>query len=317
MNQQWLSLIEDKQMLHVLSIAKNVASGKSTVLITGDSGVGKEFIAQYIHSSSARAKAPFIALNCAAIPENLLESELFGFEKSAFTGASQSKMGKFEAAHNGTFLLDEISELPLALQAKILRVIQEGEIVRLGSNEVKKVNIRFIFSTNKELSEMVENGEFRKDLFYRINVIPLKVPALRFRQKDLKNLTRYFLRILAEENSLVEKNLSSEAWDKIVSWSWPGNVRELRNVLERSLLLSKENPVTADEILIDGTDPKGSNPSFGPGMTVFEAEKLLILKTLEFTEQNRTKAAELLGISVRTLRNKLHEYFGMEGEKSA
>lgn len=313
MNSSWLDLIEDRQMLHVISIAKNIANSKSTILLTGESGVGKEVMSKYIHQISARSKSPFVAINCAAIPENLLEAELFGYEKGAFTSAVQSKPGKFEEANNGTFLLDEISELPLLLQTKILRVVQEGELVRLGSNQVKKVNIRFICAANRDLGEMVERGQFRKDLYYRINVIPLKIPSLRFRPKDLKNLIKFFLRTISEENNLPNKLLTSEAWDKLMSWSWPGNIRELKNVIERSVLLSKSNDISVDEILLEGAEEKAS-VHFGPGMTVSQAEKLLILKTLEFTEQNRTKAAELLGISVRTLRNKLHEYFGAEGE---
>ena len=193
MEDLWTNNVKDSQMSKAVSMAKNIAPRKATVMIYGESGVGKELMARFIHENSHRNNAPFIAVNCAAVPENLLESELFGYEKGAFTGAHQTKLGKFELANKGTFLLDEISELPLHLQGKLLRVLQENEIERVGGTEVKKIDVRFICTSNKSLSEMVRKGEFRQDLFYRLNVIPLNIPSLRERKKDINSLVSYFL----------------------------------------------------------------------------------------------------------------------------
>ncbi len=299
----------DPEMKRLLHLASNVASSRATILISGESGTGKEILARYIHAKSPRASRRLVAVNCAAIPADLLESELFGFEKGAFTGAVQMKPGKFELANQSTFLLDEISEMPLILQAKLLRVIQEGEVERLGAKAPVKVNVRLIATTNRDLPAMVKAGQFREDLYYRLNVIPLAIPALRNRPRDIEELARFFTEVSGLVNGKSEKRLSAEAVQKLKSWKWPGNVRELENVIERSILMSAQPEISADDIEIAGFKPQ---PTQGgdlvPGMTIEEAERRLIMKTLEYTSQNRTKAAQLLGISIRTLRNKLHEY---------
>jgi two-component system response regulator FlrC len=298
----------DAKMRKILEVAESIAASRATVLICGESGTGKELLARYIHAKSHRSSRRFIALNCAAVPEGLLESELFGYEKGAFTGADQRKPGKFELAQDSTFLLDEISELPLLLQAKLLRVIQEGEVERLGSQQPMKVNFRLIATTNRSLEEMVQKGEFREDLYYRLNVIPLEVPPLRSRPRDVELLARLFTEMSCAENGLAQKQLSAEAVTHLKSWRWPGNVRELQNVIERTILLSPENEITAEGVQLKIEAASEAPSALGPGMTVSEAEKLLILKTLEHTGQNRTRAAQMLGISIRTLRNKINEY---------
>lgn len=298
----------DPAMKRVVALAENVASSRAAILISGESGTGKELLARFIHSKSLRASQRFIAINCAAVPEGLLESELFGYEKGAFTGAVQAKPGKFELAHNSTFLLDEITEMPLALQAKLLRVIQEGEIERLGASKPTKVNVRLIATTNRNLRTMVESGEFREDLYYRLNVIPLEVPPLRFRPEDVKYLARMFLEISVHENGKIEKSFSVDALNKLLNWKWPGNVRELQNVIERAVLVSLDAVIQSTDIHINGFETRSTEKPFAPGMTINEAERQLIMKTLEHTGQNRTQAARLLGISIRTLRNKLNEY---------
>lgn len=314
----------DPEMKRILKLAENVASSRATVLICGESGTGKELLARYIHAKSQRAGRRFVAVNCAAVPEGLLESELFGYEKGAFTGAVNSKPGKFELANDSTFLLDEVSEMPLLLQAKLLRVIQEGEIERLGARQPTKVNIRLVATTNRDLLQMVKAGQFREDLYYRLNVLPLQIPALRMRPRDIELLSRFFLDMSGHINGRPARGFTDEGIAKLMRWSWPGNVRELENVIERSVLLSQNELVTADEILINGFDQARAAAvvandseempmlqlSISPGMTLSEAERQLILKTLEYTRQNRTQAAKLLGISIRTLRNKLHEYNG-------
>lgn len=305
----------DPEMKRLLQLAENVAPSKATILICGESGTGKELLARFIHSKSPRGNKRFVAVNCAAVPEGLLESELFGFEKGAFTGAQSSKPGKFELAHESTFLLDEVSEMPLLLQAKLLRVIQEGEVERLGAKQPQKINVRLIATTNRDLQEMVRKGEFREDLYYRLNVIPFRIPSLRNRPRDIENLSRFFLEVSSLVNGKATKTLSDDAKKKLMSWSWPGNIRELENVIERSVLLAKENTIEADEIFINGFHEHPPEDAFVPGMTISEAERKLIMKTLEHTQQNRTQAARLLGISIRTLRNKLHEY-GASDERS-
>ena len=309
---KWVKNIKDPKMIKVVEMAYRISPRKATVLITGESGVGKELLARFIHESSHRKKDPFIATNCAAVPENLLESELFGYEKGAFTGAQTSKPGKLEMANKGTFLLDEISEMPLVLQGKLLRILQESELERLGSTQTKKIDVRFICTTNKNLAEMVKKGEFRQDLFYRLNVIPLNIPPLRSRKKDLNHLVTYFLKKLAEDNHMEIKKMSPEAMDKIYRWTWPGNIRELQNVMERSCLMSSKETLLAQDIQIETIPTEEDSSSrtevIATGMTIEEAERRLILKTLEYTGKNRTQAAQILGISIRTLRNKINEY---------
>lgn len=297
----------DPGVLNILKLIENVAASRASILIGGESGVGKEELSRWIHDSSPRKNKAFIAVNCAAIPAGLLESELFGFEKGSFTGAHQSKPGKIELAQGGTFLLDEISELPLELQGKLLRVIQEREIERLGSKTKTTLDVRFICTTNRDLKAMVAAGTFRGDLFYRINVVPVFIPSLRERINDIRFLSQMFLEQMCADNGLDKKTLTVDAEKKLVKWSWPGNVRELQNVIERSVLTCTQSEMSADDILIDGFEEQKSG-IFGPGMTIHDAEKMLIMKTLEHTNQNRTHAAKLLGISIRTLRNKLNEY---------
>jgi transcriptional regulator with PAS, ATPase and Fis domain len=313
---EWIKNVKDTEMKKVVQIASNIAARKATVLITGESGVGKELMSRYIHSMSHRADHAFVATNCAAVPENLLESELFGYEKGAFTGANTSKPGKVEAAHQGTFLLDEISELPLSLQGKLLRVLQESEVERLGSTQVRKVDVRFICTTNRSLVDMVKKGEFRQDLFYRLNVIPLNIPPLRTRKKDINNLVQYFLTKVSVDNKMRIKEISPDALHKIHRWSWPGNIRELQNVIERSCLMSSGDCLFPEDIRIETTSLQPQAPVetglVTTGMTIQEAERRLILKTLEHTGENRTQAAKILGISIRTLRNKLNEYRSTE-----
>lgn len=298
----------DVRMKRLLEMADQVAASRACVLITGESGTGKELLAQYIHAKSNRSDKAFVAINSAAVPEGLLESELFGFEKGAFTGADKSKAGKFEIAHRGTFMLDEISELPLLLQSKLLRVLQEGEIERVGGLKPVKVDIRFIAACNQDLAQLVQAGRFREDLFYRLNVIPLRIPALRERPRDIELLSQMFLDVACEQNSLGERKLSEPAIRKLMAWKWPGNIRELQNVIERSVLMSPQETLSDADIHIEGFEQAAASEDFRIGMTVSEAEKKLILKTLEYTSQNRTQAAQILGISIRTLRNKLHEY---------
>ena len=302
--------IADPRMKRIYEMAAGIANSRASVLINGESGTGKEVLARFIHDHSARRARKFVALNCAAVPENLLESELFGFERGAFTGADKQKLGKFEMAHHGSFLLDEISEMPLLLQAKLLRVLQEGEVERLGGNGPIKINVRIIATTNRDLEQMVRAGQFREDLYYRLNVIPLTLPALRTRPLDVETFARAFVRASCLENEVPVKALSPSAVDHLRAYAWPGNVRELRNVIERSVLLAgPEMNLGPDQIMLPlAMRPPTPEPTLKAGMTVAEVERRLILETLQHTAQNRTRAAEMLGISIRTLRNKLHEY---------
>ncbi len=297
----------DPEVERVIKTAKNVAASRATVLIIGESGCGKELLARYIHQNSNRVKRNFVAVNCAAVPEGLLESELFGYEKGAFTGANQRKIGKFELANEGSFLLDEISEMPMALQAKILRVLQESEIERLGGNGPVKVDVRLIATTNKELSDLVGQNQFRSDLYYRLNVVPLRLPPLRSRPADIEVLAKKFVQSSCAKNNRALKIMTNDAMAKLTSHQWPGNIRELQNVIERSVLLCEGEQLTAERILISEFQFSPRDVSLRPGMSIQEAEDLLIKKTLEFTKQNKSQAARLLGISVRTLRNKLNE----------
>lgn len=305
---------DDPEMIRILKTAENVASSRATILLQGESGTGKELLARFIHANSPRAQKRFIAINCAAVPDGLLESELFGHEKGAFTGAHLAKPGKFELAHDSTLLLDEVSEMPMLLQAKLLRVIQEGEIERLGARQPTRVNVRLIATTNRDLAALVRRGEFREDLFYRLNVVPLRIPALRERPRDIENLAQFFTEVSSHLNGRPMRRLTADAMQKLCSWKWPGNVRELENVIERAVLFATSEEIEVAQIEIEGWTadarvlPVASTNGMTAGMTVAQAEQLLIMKTLEHTEQNRTQAAKLLGISIRTLRNKLHEY---------
>ncbi len=311
-------LTQDPGMIRLLTTLEGVAASQATVLISGESGTGKELLARYIHARSPRAHRPFVALNCAALPDSLLESELFGHERGAFTGAVQKKLGKFEMAHTGTLFLDEISEMNLGLQAKLLRVLQEREVDRIGGREPVPVNIRVIATTNRSLYHEVTQGRFREDLFYRLNVFPVTVPPLRERQGDIPLLARHFLRSSAQRNGLPMPTLSERAVVELQGRPWKGNVRELENVMERAILVPNGGAVDVDHLMPgDGTvllrEPEPIVPAMPPSShgSLWEMERDLIFKTLARVKENRTHAAKELGISIRTLRNKLREYRDM------
>jgi transcriptional regulator with PAS, ATPase and Fis domain len=307
-----MMISNDSDFQKMLNTATNIAASKATVLISGESGTGKELLARHIHEKSSRHHKRLVALNCAAVPEGLLESELFGFERGAFTGAVNQKIGKIELAHQSTILLDEISEMPLSLQSKLLRVLQEEEIDRLGGKNPIKIDIRVIATTNKDLRLLVRDGKFREDLYYRLNVITLTIPALRNRPFDIPILSEHFLQVNAILNSKHVTSLTKGALQKLQNWNWPGNVRELENVIERAVLLSQSEEINEESIVIDNEVNMTSRNDM-PVTTIAEMEKKLIFQALAKTNQNRTRAAEILGISIRTLRNKLNEY-KLEGE---
>jgi len=311
---------KDPKLLALLQRARTVASSKATVLILGESGTGKEVFARYIHHASNRRQGPFVALNCAALPETLLESELFGHEKGAFTGAVAAKKGKFELADSGTLLLDEIGEIPLHLQAKLLRVLQEEEVDRLGGRHPVKVDVHVIATTNRDLEEAVRQGEFRQDLFYRLNVIPLKLPPLRERKDDIPLLADHFVKKFSSRYNRPTKKLSAASLKRFLEYDWPGNVREMENMVERAVLLSGTSELEPWDFWDEPPPARGAGVPSPPlagdeepaaassSMNLKEVERQLILKALEQTGNNRTHAARILGISVRTLRNKLNEY---------
>lgn len=299
----------DPHLSSMKALARKIASSKAAVFIQGESGTGKELFARYIHHQSGRKGNPFIALNCAALPDTLLESELFGYEKGAFTGAIRNREGKFELAHTGTLLLDEVTEIPFHLQAKLLRVLQENEVDRLGGKYPIPVDVRVIATTNIRIEEQVREGKFRKDLYYRLNVIPLRIPPLRERPGDIVPLAEHFLTKYRAENDAKATRLSAESLKKLADYAWPGNVRELQNVVQRAVLISESQVVDPECIMFDpGLEAEPVQPSGLSLMPLCEMEKLMIEKALCSVEGNRTRAAELLGISVRTLRNKLAEY---------
>ena len=321
------AVFKSAYMTQLFQIAKDVAVSEATVLITGASGTGKEVFAKFIHENSNRANNPFVTVNCAAIPENLIESELFGFEKGAFTGAVNKKPGKFELADKGTILLDEIGEIPINLQAKLLRVLQEKEIEKIGSLKVRKVDVRIIATTNRNLKEEVAKGNFREDLYYRLNVINLEIPSLKERIEDIDVLASFFIEKYCEINKKPKKILSTQAIKALKEYDWPGNVRELEHTLERAIVLSKQNEISEKDLFIhgitlnsfdlsenskqfidDSIEENFSLSTSDVGKTISEVERNLILNTLKDVGGNRTKAAEILGITVRTLRNKLNEY---------
>ncbi|MCC6947680.1 MAG: sigma-54-dependent Fis family transcriptional regulator [Bradyrhizobiaceae bacterium] len=319
----------DEAMASLVKLATQVAASEASILITGESGTGKEMIARHVHEKSPRAGKPFVSVNCAAIPENLLESELFGHEKGAFTGAIARRVGKFEEANGGTLLLDEISEMDVRLQAKLLRALQERVIDRVGGTRPVPVDIRVIATSNRDLFAAVRDGTFREDLLYRLNVVNLKIPPLRARPADILELAEHFARRYAEANNLPPRRITTDAKHELMRARWPGNVRELENTIHRAVLLA-----TGDEIGVDAIRlPDGSriDAARSPaeqaahvagqitaqaaqsavnlvGRTVAEVERDLILETLKHCLGNRTHAAKILGVSIRTLRNKLNEY---------
>ena len=307
----------DPATLRALDLARAVAKSEASILITGESGTGKEVIAQEIHRRSSRAARPLVAVNCAAIPEALLESELFGHEKGAFTGAVARRIGKFEEADGGTLLLDEISEMDVRLQAKLLRALQERRIDRVGGTSSVPVDIRVLATSNRDLAEAVKEGTFREDLLYRLNVVNVRMPALRDRPGDIRPLATHFARKFAEMNNLPYRPFDDEALAGLRAHRWPGNVRELENTVHRAVLLASDAQIgVGDIVLADGTPlapGDGSAPSAQAtatlvGRTVADVERDLIIDTLKHCAGNRTHAARLLGISIRTMRNKLHEY---------
>ncbi len=322
---------DDRSMVHqdpktkqVLRLAEQVARSDASVLITGPSGTGKELLARYIHQKSQRARKRMVAVNCAAIPEHLLESELFGHEKGAFTGAIARRIGRFEEANGGTILLDEISEMDLHLQSKLLRVIQEREVDRVGGSQPVKVDVRILATSNRNLQEAVARGAFREDLFFRLNVVELPLPALRERPQDIAILAEHFVVRFAEANDMPKPTLTPEAIRRLESHPWPGNVRELENTMHRTVLLASGREIGPDDLLFTGSAsapmPAAGVPAIDGeagtrnlvGRTVADVERDLIIDTLHHCLGNRTHASTILGISNRTLRNKLRQY-GQEG----
>ncbi len=302
-------IARDPKMMELLGLARNVASSTSTVLILGESGTGKEMLAAFIHENSGRSDQPYVAVNCAALPENLAESELFGHEKGAFTGALSRKLGKFELANHGTVVLDEISEMPMPLQAKLLRALQEKEIDRVGGSSPVSIDSRVIAISNVDLKQAVKTGKFREDLYYRVNVIPFTVPPLRERKEDIRVLAHYFLEKYCGANHKTPLTLAEESMSLLLKCEWKGNVRELENTIERAVIMANDGFLLPKHIFVDtgGDNGKTAIP-FKVGTSVKEMERELIFKTLEEVNDNRTYAAKLLGISIRTLRNKLSEY---------
>lgn len=301
----------DKKTEAILKMAKQIAPSEASVLLTGSSGTGKEIFSRFIHDNSKRANSKFVAVNCAAIPEALLESELFGYEKGAFTGAVARRIGKFEEASNGTLLLDEISEMNIGLQAKLLRALQEKEIDRLGGKAPVKVDTRIIATSNRNLEQCVADGTFRQDLYYRLNVINLNIPDLKDRPGDIIVLAKHFIKKYSELNELPMKDLSSEAEKMLMNYLWPGNVRELENTMHRAVLLSTTDEI--DQTAVTLQNQSAVKTAAAPvtsdvGQTVAAVERKLILDTMENTAWNRSTAATILGISIRTLRNKLKQY---------
>ncbi len=304
---------ESRAIKQVINLCDKVAQSEASILLTGESGTGKEVVAKYIHSKSKRSTNRMVSVNCAAIPENLLESELFGHEKGAFTGALARRIGKFEEANNSTLLLDEISEMDLRLQAKLLRALQEREIDRVGGNQPVKVNIRVIATSNRDLTEEIKKGNFREDLFFRLNVVRLQLPPLRDRGVDIGIFADYFVNKYCEENGFSKKTISDSAMQKLNSYDWPGNVREMENAMHRAVLISSPQMIEGSDIMLTDDSVNDNSSSSGGmsglvGKTIGDVEKDLILNTLDHCLGNRTQAASILGISIRTLRNKLNEY---------
>ena len=297
-------ITQNPLMLSLLEQAAQAAKTQATILVQAESGTGKELLARWIHKNSANHNGPFVAVNCAALPENLLESELFGYEKGAFTGANGFKPGKFELAQNGTILLDEIGEMAPLLQAKLLRVLQEQEVDRVGGKRPIPIKVRVIATTNKDLRKLIARGQFREDLFFRLNVVPLRVPPLRDRKDDIAVLTQYFMK---KYGGVTDAQVDTETLELLDRYGWPGNVRELENIIHRAFALRGRLKITPADLFDQSVDTPEST-GLQAGHSVSEMERKLIMTTLDQTNGNRTHAAKLLGISLRTLRNKLREY---------
>jgi DNA-binding NtrC family response regulator len=316
------------KMREVFGLIQQVAPSRAAVLITGESGTGKELAARAIHALSPRRNGPFVALNCAAMPDSLMESELFGHEKGAFTGAVDRRAGCFELAQNGTVLLDEIGDMPIGLQAKLLRVLEDSRVRRLGGKTEIQLDVRILAATNSPLETAIREGRFREDLFYRLNVFPIPLPALRERKDDLPFLTAALLNDLNRKHGTKVTDVAKEVMDRFRTYNWPGNVRELRNAMERAVILAGEGTILASHLstsfggaaafgpasaAVSGTAPAGATSNgdelrIQVGSTIEQAERALIELTLEHTRHNKTRAAEVLGISQKTLFNKLKEY---------
>jgi two-component system response regulator HydG len=300
-------------MLELLDTVALVAPTEATVLITGESGTGKELIASAIHANSPRREKPFIQINCAAITETLLESELFGHERGAFTGADRRKEGRFRLAHGGSIFLDEVSEMSVAMQAKLLRVLQEKQIQRVGGEEVLKVDVRVLAATNRDLKKDIEAGGFREDLYYRLNVVTLAVPALRERREDIPLLVQHFLETFAEKNRKQIKGFTPQAMDRLIRYDWPGNVRELMNAVERGVILCRSEYISETDFPFSLRDTgiseqEPTREELLADLPLEEMEKLTILNTLESAGGNKSETARRLGITRRTLHKKLKKY---------
>jgi DNA-binding NtrC family response regulator len=314
-------------MQEVFSLLRQVAPSKAAVFVNGESGTGKELVARAIHQLSPRAGGPFVAINCAALPEALMESELFGHEKGAFTGALERRSGCFELAHKGTLLLDELAEMPIGTQAKLLRVLEDSRVRRLGGKSEVEVDVRIIAATNRNLEASIKEGRLREDLYYRLNVFQIKLPALRERGGDMAVLCETLIEVLNRKHSTRVTDVSRDVFADFEKYNWPGNVRELRNVLERAVILSGEGVIQRTHLppSFGGNSAQAVRPqtSGGDGVylpigsTVDEAERVLIEATLRHTKNNKTRAAEILGVSLKTLFNKLKEYGASEAEASA
>jgi DNA-binding NtrC family response regulator len=314
-------ITQDPGFSRAIEQAAQAAASTATVLIEAESGTGKELLARMIHSRSPRCSGAFVAVNCAALPENLLESELFGFEKGSFTGANASKQGKFELANKGTLLLDEIGEMAPILQAKLLRVLQEKEVDRIGGKDPVEIDVRVIATTNRDLLALVRNGNFREDLYYRLNVVRLTIPPLRERREDIPLLVDFFCKRYGKDSGRDGIGASLEALNKLMSHDWPGNVRELENAIQRAVTLCAGYAIRPEDLLLSAPQALPAHQSrttelgLSAGVTMREMEKQLICRTLEDTGGNRTRAARCLGISLRTLRNKLNE-FGLQDRQA-
>lgn len=300
----------NSKMAQVYEQIRKIAQSKASVLIQGESGTGKELIARAIHFHSPRSEKPFIRVNCAALAETLLESELFGHERGAYTGAISKHSGRFELANEGTLLLDEISEISPNIQAKLLRVLEEEEFERVGGEKTVKVDVRIVATTNRDLVEEIQKGTFREDLYYRLNVVPIYLPSLRERQEDVPLLVEYYLKKYSLENNAVVKSIDSEAMDYLCEYNWPGNVRELRNIVQRAVVMGSSEVLHLKQFaaLFNHREVKRNDTTASQGKAIEDVEKDLIFSTLEKTGGNKTKAAELLKITTRTLRNKLNRY---------